>query len=143
MKFVHSDEARKTAVEAIRRWIQSGAAVERVLLITDLLGKLRLILWPKGESFKAQKDTLQHELVACGPWWEGERLILSQGDEIESALWEGAWRRHILIKNRQACECFRAIERGAHGLYRLGSHRGRLLRRGHQSWCFTPSRVEW
>jgi len=92
MKFVHCDEAQKTAIEAIRRWMKSGTAIEKALLVTDLFGKLRLILWSKGSSFEAARKTLEDEMRESGPWWTGEILLVSEADELDREVWESAWK---------------------------------------------------
>ncbi len=92
MKFVHYDEARKAAIETIRRWMKSGTAVEKGLLVTDLFGKLRLILWPRSSPFEAPRKSLEDEMRECGPWWTSEILLVPDGGEVDRYLWESAWK---------------------------------------------------
>ncbi len=92
MKFVHYDEAQEAAIVAIRRWMNSGMAIEKALLVTDLFGKLRLILWSKGSSFEALRKTLEDEMKESRPWWTGEILLASEADELDREVWENAWR---------------------------------------------------
>ena len=39
MRFIHYDEARKAAVEALGRWVESNPGIERVLLAVDQIGR--------------------------------------------------------------------------------------------------------
>jgi hypothetical protein len=47
MPFLHHDEARTAAVAALINWL-AGTRDARAVLIDDLFGKYRLILWPSA-----------------------------------------------------------------------------------------------
>lgn len=91
MKFVHYDEARKATTEAISRWMKSDSGVDKALLVTDLFGKLRLILWSRGDSVEGARKGLEKQVPENPPWWSGEILLMSGADEVDRNLWEGAW----------------------------------------------------
>lgn len=84
-QFIHFDEARVAAVAAIRTWLSQSLGVE-ALLVTDLFGKLRLVLFPYGDV-GALVATLEQ---ACGPWWTGEALQASQLDEVTRKVFSDA-----------------------------------------------------
>lgn len=85
-QFIHFDEARLAAVAAVRRWLIQSLEQVEVLLITDLFGKLRLVLFPFGNA-----DELATELMQlCGPWWTGEVLNANQLDKATQKVFEGA-----------------------------------------------------
>lgn len=84
-QFIHFDEARVAALGAVREWLTAAAEVE-ALLVTDLFGKMRLVVFPGGnvESLGMQ---LQE---ACGPWWSGEVLRAEALDEMTRKIFEDA-----------------------------------------------------
>jgi MinD-like ATPase involved in chromosome partitioning or flagellar assembly len=85
-KFVHFDEAKKQAIALARAWIRSAAPEVELLILADLYGKLRVIVFPSGNpaSFSA-------ELTAqCGAWWTGEILEAEALDAGSRAVFEQA-----------------------------------------------------
>lgn len=75
-QFIHFDEARVAAMGAVRNWLVAAAEVE-ALLVTDLFGKMRLVVFPGG-NVEALGEQLRQ---ACGPWWSGEVLRAEGLDE--------------------------------------------------------------
>ena len=85
-RFIHFDEARMAAVAAVRQWLGDATPSLQALLVTDLFGKLRLVLFPSGDS-----EALTAELAqACGPWWTGEVLHAEKLDEVTRKVFEDA-----------------------------------------------------
>ncbi len=76
-QFIHFDEARAAAVVAVRAWLASVENVE-ALLVTDLFGKMRLVLFPCGPVEALDAQLRQN----CGPWWSGEVLQAELLDEV-------------------------------------------------------------
>lgn len=90
---LHFDEAQPAAISTVREWLHADRCPERVLLVFDVLGKLRLIMWGRAEREFTGLDTALRE--ACGPWWTGE--ILDSEDSQQTAaftdpLWNAARR---------------------------------------------------
>lgn len=85
-QFIHFDEARAKAIAPVRKWISHRSANEEVLLIVDLFGKLRVVLFSSAHA-----EALASELAEeCGPWWTGELLNADQLDETSRSVFEGA-----------------------------------------------------
>lgn len=96
-KFIHFDEAYSAAIEALRGWLSENPAVSEALLITDLFGKLRLVLFPSGQA-----DTVAAQLAqACGPWWTGDVLQADQLDPAMRQVFQSA-RTQALIDEAQS-----------------------------------------
>ena len=76
-KFIHFDEARAAAIGAVREWLAVAGDIE-ALLVTDLFGKMRLVVFPAG-NVEALETRLQE---ACGPWWSGGVLQADTLDEV-------------------------------------------------------------
>ncbi|MGN3998796.1 KGGVGR-motif variant AAA ATPase [Burkholderia gladioli] len=84
-QFIHFDEARLAAVAAIREWLTATANVE-ALLVTDLFGKMRLVIFPRGDV-----ELLEEQLQeACGPWWSGDVLQAEALDEVTRKIFSDA-----------------------------------------------------
>lgn len=92
MSFIHLDEAKKAALEQVRRAVSERPAIERALLASDLFGKLRIVLWSPPEPFEEVQTQMRGSLEsACGSWWTGEFLNVVGAKENERFLWEHAW----------------------------------------------------
>lgn len=89
MPAVHFDEAKQAAVAAVRQWMVAAPRGIRALLILDLLGKLRLVLWAEVETdTQALEETLA---VSLGPWWTGEVLQVNRLDSVTRGVYDSAW----------------------------------------------------
>ncbi len=84
-QFIHFDEARLAAVAAIREWLTATANVE-ALLVTDLFGKMRLVIFPRGDVESLEKQLQE----ACGPWWSGDVLQAEALDEVTRKIFSDA-----------------------------------------------------
>lgn len=94
MRFIHLDEAKRTATECLKRCVLEVAGVERVLVAADLFGKLRAILWGSAEATGQVQTRFRGELESgCGSWWTGEILSVSEAKESDRTLWEQAWQQ--------------------------------------------------
>lgn len=84
-QFIHFDEARIAAVGAVREWLAATASIE-ALLVTDLFGKMRLVLFPGGSAESLGKQLQE----LCGPWWSGEVLQAETLDEVTRKIFADA-----------------------------------------------------
>jgi hypothetical protein len=88
--FIHFDEARMAAEQLVRSWLERTPQVKRALLVGDLFGKLRLLIWT---DTAIDSDALQGELSeACGAWWEGPAVCVHDFDEVSQNVYLEAWR---------------------------------------------------
>jgi cellulose biosynthesis protein BcsQ len=89
MKFLHFDEAKQVAIANVREWVGGTAQDVRAMLLVDLFGKLRLVLWPMASADTAQ---LGESLASnCGSWWTGEILDAMDLDPVTATVYESAW----------------------------------------------------
>jgi cellulose biosynthesis protein BcsQ len=89
MSFVHFDEARRAAITQLRAWTKTQSNVSQSLLIVDLYGKIRAVLWG---DFSIDSSTLMTALQSkCGPWWTND--IFTDKNLAKGALkvFENAW----------------------------------------------------
>jgi len=89
MPFIHFDEAKQAAIDSVRTWTDAQQPDVRALLIVDLLGKLRLVLWPAGEPDTTGLE--QGLATKCGAWWTGELLRVAELDAVTLRVYEAAW----------------------------------------------------
>jgi hypothetical protein len=91
MPFIHFGEARAHAMDIVRSHVAGTTRIDRALLVTDLFGRLRLVLWADLQAFEAARTALHTKLApACGDWWTGDMLLMSDTDE-NAHVWNGAW----------------------------------------------------
>jgi cellulose biosynthesis protein BcsQ len=89
MPFIHFDEAKPAGLAAVKEWLRAMPPGVRALLILDLLGKLRLVLWDGGAG---DSTALEANLAErCGPWWTGEVLRADDLDQVTRDVYERAW----------------------------------------------------
>lgn len=92
MRFIHYDEARKAATDRVREVVSNAAEIKGVLLVADLFGKLRVVMWAGDLVFEAARKELQGKLAEeCGPWWTGDVLRVDQAEGDTPHIWEDAW----------------------------------------------------
>ena len=90
--FKHHDVARTDAVEALIQWL-SGVPECRAVLIDDLYGKYRLILWP-GKQLPEDLPTTVTGLLAeaAGRFWSGQVwVVTSDTSRLDQQVYDGAW----------------------------------------------------
>jgi cellulose biosynthesis protein BcsQ len=89
MRFLHFDEAKQAAIVAVRTWIGAPSQDVRAMLIVDLFGKLRLVLWSNAA---VDTTSLAQDLVInCGAWWTGEVLLVKDLDPVTARVYDSAW----------------------------------------------------
>ncbi len=89
MPFIHFDEAKQAAIDKARIWTGAQQPDVRALLIVDLFGKLRLVLWATGEPDTAG---LEQDLAAqCGAWWTGELLLVTVLDKVTGRVYDSVY----------------------------------------------------
>lgn len=106
MPYLHFDEAKTAAVQAVAEWLGSTVGVERVLLVRDLFGKFRLVLWGSGGRDVGAIGQVLAE--RCGPWWSGDIQGMEGADEVTRKLYDdvagearpAADERRLLILDR-------------------------------------------
>ena len=74
MKQIHFDEAREGAVEALRHLLHQDAGIERAVVVDDLRGRIRVVLWPFPKTEEAPlRGAVQAALVdRCAQFWTGD-----------------------------------------------------------------------
>ncbi len=89
----HLDEARKATIDTLRRLLEEKPQIDRIVLIEDLFGKLRLVLWPKNAT---AVDDLEREITeklaeVAAPYWTSEIWVASRKESADQELYNQVW----------------------------------------------------
>ena len=92
MSFKHHDEARKDAIEACRELL-SKRPTSKAVLLDDLYGKYRLILWPGEEPAEALAATAKTSLAeaAASYWSDSIWMVTPETSKLDQKVYDGAW----------------------------------------------------
>jgi hypothetical protein len=84
MQFIHFDEARQGARREVVQALPGMKAVQRALLVADLFGRMRLVLWTDSEEALGDtQEALSAKLSGvCGRWWTGEVYRVGDGGKV-------------------------------------------------------------
>jgi cellulose biosynthesis protein BcsQ len=89
----HMDEARKNAIESLCDLIKKERDIERAVLIDDLFGSLRVVVWTKKGAASDPIQKLINEQIAqvSSPFWTGEIFFASEGTDVDRLFYDSAW----------------------------------------------------
>jgi cellulose biosynthesis protein BcsQ len=94
MSIVHLDVAWDKSRTLLKEIVLSTPTIERATLIYDVLGKIRVIVWPSNPNdYLTLQTTIDATLrEACGQFWTGDVLIASNDVAApERPFWDAAW----------------------------------------------------
>jgi hypothetical protein len=96
----HLDEARKAAIKLLHQLLIEKSSIERAVLIEDLFGKLRLVLWTHGPVDADLEREINERFAdseeGATPYWTSEIWMASQAAdnsadrELYDQIWEEA-----------------------------------------------------
>jgi hypothetical protein len=101
---IHFDQAREGCIDSLRQLCEVENAISRAVLIDDLFGKIRLVLWFADGASEEIKDRIDHRLrESGGDFWSGE-IWIAEGNSSELAVYNTAWEesREVSAKLRVA-----------------------------------------
>lgn len=91
---LHMDEARQKAIDALQNLVASAPDSTRLLLIDDLFGLLRAVLWTPDDrqgALPSELDALLKE--AAERYWTGEIWLASGASEVDLEVYEQTWQQ--------------------------------------------------
>ena len=97
---LHLDEARAGAVSALNGLLTGTAAIERAVLIDDLFGRVRAIVWP---ALGADETGLREAIVATlrsasGQYWTGDLwLVGTAATKNDQIFFDAAWSEGVAV----------------------------------------------
>jgi len=88
----HLDEARSNAIHALQRTLKEQPLVDRAVLIDDLFGRIRVVLWaPPTQSQELVRLVRERMAEAAGPFWADEIWLASGASDADKLIYDQAW----------------------------------------------------
>ncbi len=105
----HMDEARKAATKFFRELIeQEVATVEKIALLDDLFGMMRVVIWCRGESEEMIERINKGLESEASPYWSGDIFIAPTKNNADKKFYERAWEEGI---EDEKCSKLRLVDR--------------------------------
>ena len=91
---LHLNEAHDRALDYLRQYLQSKTRTWRILLVKDLFGRLRVILWcPKKDWPSSQLEIDRNLLAEASIYWSGDVLRGYKANDMPDGPWQNeAWQ---------------------------------------------------
>ncbi|MBI2528540.1 MAG: hypothetical protein HYV93_21465 [Candidatus Rokubacteria bacterium] len=97
----HLDEARKDAIVALKSLLAEEASIERAVLIDDLFGRIRVVVWGsqdrEGDHRRRISDALE---PAAGAFWAGEIWHAARASDADRLVYVRAWNEGHPLTDR-------------------------------------------
>lgn len=88
----HLDEARRNSIDAIRSILSTAPEGTRAVLVVDLFGDVRVVLWAEANHRTELKSNLERALAeAGGSYWTGDIWEADGPKEPDQMVYERAW----------------------------------------------------
>jgi cellulose biosynthesis protein BcsQ len=117
---IHFVEARQAAEEVLR---QNSPSFERAVLIDDIFGKIRAVVWFAADVPQGAEQRLRVNLAeAAGPFWAGDVWVANGASNADLEVYESVWK--------EASEITPALRRSKR-------------RRTHGFWLEAPGDPAW
>jgi cellulose biosynthesis protein BcsQ len=85
----HFKQAREAAATALQ---QNGSLLDRAVLIDDVFGKIRVVVWFAADAPAGTEARLQAVLTtATGPFWSGDLWVANGASPADLQLYETVW----------------------------------------------------
>jgi len=85
----HFSEARQATVAVLQR---NDALLARAVLIDDVFGRIRVVVWLAEEANRDAVEGLREELTkAAGPFWAGDLWLANGANTADQQVYEGVW----------------------------------------------------
>jgi cellulose biosynthesis protein BcsQ len=97
----HLDEARLNAIKALKGILDEQPSIERAVLIDDLFGRIRIVLWAPVEHSEAQIRLVRERMSeAAGAFWSDEIWYASGASDVDKLVYDRAWDEGFSIHAR-------------------------------------------
>lgn len=94
----HFDEAIHDSIGVLRQNIGVVRGIERSVLIDDLFGKIRALIWTTPDAAADTAPRLESALKdAGGPYWSGEMWTARDAAPADTAVYDAAWNEAVEI----------------------------------------------
>ncbi len=94
----HLDEAKHAALDTLRKFIYNNSKIQRIMLIDDIFGGLRVVIWADGVADRELLSNIDSELkIAASIFWTGDIWLALEGPDIDRAVYERAWEEAQIL----------------------------------------------
>ncbi|MGH7298241.1 MAG: KGGVGR-motif variant AAA ATPase [Polyangiaceae bacterium] len=98
---MHFDEARRKAASALSEILDANEEIARAVLIDDLFGKIRVIVWAKnGPPERFDAGIAERMSEAAGPFWVPEIWHGTSEPGADQLVYEYAWEEGLPLGDR-------------------------------------------
>lgn len=92
----HFDEAKRESEAALETLVSQNPSIERVALIDDLFGKMRLVFWGRPESQDTVRKDIQQKLDTAfktvgSQFWTGDIWDATKAETADRVVYDKAW----------------------------------------------------
>lgn len=85
--------AREKALEFAREALAGSQAIERIVQIEDIFGRIRLVVWPSTEATLTIQELSSKLLAEISPYWSGDVWVsTTNSSPSDQEMYEGIWR---------------------------------------------------
>lgn len=101
--YKHLDEARIAAIAALEQLLACEPEIERAVLIDDLYGRLRVVLWlAPGVDHEQSRAKIQDVLASAAQgFWTGDIWICDHSTgPADRIVYDGAWNEGTVLSDR-------------------------------------------
>src|ERR1700688_2734070 len=97
----HLDEAQTQTIEALRQLLAEEPSIERLVLIDDLFGRIRVVIWDSSNRAELHDRLISARLSeAAGPFWSGEIWHGPGESEADRLVYGRAWEEGQPVQDR-------------------------------------------
>lgn len=97
----HLDEARKGAIQALEGIVAADLSIERAVLIDDLFGRIRIVLWRPNDHETSYRQLISNRLEdAASPFWTGEIWNATTASRSDKLVYDRAWNEAHPVTDR-------------------------------------------
>ena len=82
----HLDEAHVRTEDYLFKWIDEKPGERRILVVKDVLGMLRIILWCSKKDWESSRIEIDHELMKISTEYWSRSVLQGQGKTTPTAL---------------------------------------------------------
>jgi MinD-like ATPase involved in chromosome partitioning or flagellar assembly len=95
----HLGEARQHAIKSLSEILVSNSGIEKAVLVQDLFGLLRVILWlSAGGDEQTIRVRVSEALALCGRFWTGDIWVCSENTpRAEKLIYSDAWEEGLVV----------------------------------------------
>ena len=90
----HLDEAHVRTEDYLSKWIDKKSGGWRILVVKDVLGMLRIILWCSKKDWESSRIEIDHELMKISTEYWSRSVLQGQGKNHPDGAWQSeAWEK--------------------------------------------------